>query len=148
MLPWSAAVHNGGYRRVVAVTAAQSGKTDSMLDVIGARLDQRPAPILYVGPTKEFLTDQFEPRLMALLDEARSLRNKVVRGRRMKKTLKLVAGVRVRLAHAGSSAALKSDPAALALIDEFDEMMANVKGQGDGDCQESYARGRLTFTGP
>jgi hypothetical protein len=36
MLPWSAAVHNGGYRRVVAVTAAQSGKTDSMLDVIGA----------------------------------------------------------------------------------------------------------------
>lgn len=131
MLPWSAAVHRGGYRRVVAVTSAQSGKTDNMLDVIGARLDQRPAPILYVGPTKEFLTDQFEPRLMSLLDEAETLRNKVVRGRRMKKTLKHVAGVRVRLAHAGSSTALKSDPAALALIDEFDEMMANVKGQGD-----------------
>ncbi|OYW56098.1 MAG: terminase, partial [Hyphomicrobium sp. 12-62-95] len=122
MLPWSAAVHRGGYRRVVAVTAAQSGKTDSMLDVIGARLDQRPAPILYVGPTKEFLTDQFEPRLMALLDDAATLSNKVVRGRRMKKTLKSVAGVRVRLAHAGSSSALKSDPAALALIDEYDEM--------------------------
>jgi len=131
MLPWSAAVHGGTYRRVVAVTSAQSGKTDTMLDVIGARLDQRPAPILYVGPTKEFLTDQFEPRLMALLDEAQTLKSKVVRGRRMKKTLKLVAGVRVRLAHAGSSTALKSDPAALALIDEFDEMMANVKGQGD-----------------
>lgn len=131
MLPWSAAVHRGNYRRVVAVTAAQSGKTDSMLDVIGARLDQRPAPILYVGPTKEFLTDQFEPRLMALLDDAASLSHKVVRGRRMKKTLKSVAGVRVRLAHAGSSSALKSDPAALALIDEYDEMMANVKGQGD-----------------
>ena len=79
MLPWSAAVHRGTYRRVVAVTAAQSGKTDSMLDVIGARLDQRPAPILYVGPTKEFLTDQFEPRLMALLDDAATLSNKVVR---------------------------------------------------------------------
>jgi len=131
MIPWSAAVHRGGYRRVVAVTSAQSGKTDSMLDIIGARLDQRPAPILYVGPTKEFLTDQFEPRLMALLDEADTLANKVVRGRRMKKTLKHVAGVRVRLAHAGSSTALKSDPAALALIDEYDEMMANVKGQGD-----------------
>ena len=102
-----------------------------MLDIIGARLDQKPAPILYVGPTKEFLTDQFEPRLMALLDEAQSLADKVIRGRRMKKTLKHVAGVRLRLAHAGSSSALKSDPAALALIDEFDEMMANVKGQGD-----------------
>jgi phage terminase large subunit GpA-like protein len=131
MIPWSAAVHRGGYRRVVAVTSAQSGKTDSMLDIIGARLDQRPAPILYVGPTKEFLTDQFEPRLMALLDEADTLANKVIRGRRMKKTLKHVAGVRVRLAHAGSSTALKSDPAALALIDEYDEMMVNVKGQGD-----------------
>jgi phage terminase large subunit GpA-like protein len=131
MVPVSAAVHSGKYRRVVAVTSAQSGKTDAMLDIIGARLDQRPAPIIYVGPTKEFLTDQFEPRLMSLLDEAETLKNKVVRGRRMKKTLKLVAGVRIRLAHAGSSAALKSDPAALALIDEFDEMMANVKGQGD-----------------
>ncbi|MFZ8887729.1 MAG: terminase gpA endonuclease subunit, partial [Steroidobacteraceae bacterium] len=131
MIPWSSAVHRGGYRRVVAVTSAQSGKTDSMLDIIGARLDQKPAPILYVGPTKEFLTDQFEPRLMALLDEAETLAGKVVRGRRMKKTLKHVAGVRLRLAHAGSSTALKSDPAALALIDEYDEMMANVKGQGD-----------------
>ena len=131
MIPWSAAVHRGGYRRVVAVTSAQSGKTDSMLDIIGARLDRLPAPILYVGPTKEFLTDQFEPRLMALLDEADTLANKVVRGRRIKKTLKHVAGVRLRLAHAGSSTALKSDPAALALIDEYDEMMANVKGQGD-----------------
>ena len=129
MIPWSSAVHRGGYRRVVAVTSAQSGKTDSMLDIIGARLDQKPAPILYVGPTKEFLTDQFEPRLMSLLDEAETLAGKVVRGRRMKKTLKHVAGVRLRLAHAGSSTALKSDPAALALIDEYDEMMANVKGQ-------------------
>ena len=70
MVPWSSAVHNGGYRRIVAVTSAQSGKTDSMLEIIGARLDQRPAPIIYVVPTKEFRADQFEPRLMALLDEA------------------------------------------------------------------------------
>lgn len=84
MIPWSSAAHNGGYRRVVAVTSAQSGKTDSMLDIIGARLDQRPAPIIYVGPTKDFLTDQFEPRLMGLLDEAETLRNKVVSGRWMK----------------------------------------------------------------
>ena len=49
----------------------------------------------------------------------------------MTKTRKAVAGVSVRLAHAGSSAALKSDPASLALVDEYDEMLANVKGQGD-----------------
>jgi hypothetical protein len=46
----------------------------------------------------------------------------------MKKTLNIVAGVPVRLAHAGSSPTLKSSPAALALADEYDEMLANVKG--------------------
>jgi phage terminase large subunit GpA-like protein len=132
MIPWARAVHEGGkYRRFVAVTAAQSGKTDAILDLMGARLDQKPAPILYVGPTKAFLTDQFEPRLMGLLDEAETLKRKVIRGRMIKKTLKLVAGVRVRLAHAGSSSALKSDPAAIAFIDEYDEMYRSVMGQGD-----------------
>ena len=105
--------------------------TDTMLDVMGHRLDQRPAPILYVGPSLEFNTGQFEPRLMELLDQAAALAHKVVRGRRMRQTLKTIAGVRVRLAHAGSSTALKSDPASLALVDEYDEMTANVRGQGD-----------------
>lgn len=137
MVPFTDSLHASGtfrgvrYRRVGAVTAAQSGKTDGQLDVIGARLDQRPAPILYVGPTRDFVVDQFEPRLMALLDEAETLARKVIRGRRMKKTLKRVAGVPVRLAHGGSSSALKSDSAALALIDEYDEMMGGVRGQGD-----------------
>lgn len=119
------------YRRVVMVTAAQSGKTDAFLDIIGERCDTRPVPIIYVGPSEKFLTDQFEPRLMALFDEAKKLKDKVARGKRMKKTLKRVAGVTVRLAHAGSSTALKSDPAGLALVDEYDEMLANIKGQGD-----------------
>ena len=131
MVPMARAVHDGQYKRVVMVCSAQAGKTESLLDLLGARLDQRPAPILYIGPIRDFLTDQFEPRLMNLLDEAETLSAKVVRGRRMKKTLKIVAGVPVRLAHAGSSAALKSSPAALALVDEYDEMLANVKGQGD-----------------
>lgn len=136
MVDYSTALHAGGmyrgrrYKRAVMVTAAQSGKSDSMLDVIGARLDQRPAPILYVGPSADFNRDQFEPRLTALFEQSDSLRRKLGTGR-MKKTLKRVAGVPIRLAHAGSSTALKSDPAQLALVDEYDEMMANVRGQGD-----------------
>jgi phage terminase large subunit GpA-like protein len=129
IVPVERAVHAGSHKRVVMVCGAQMGKTDGLLDSMGARLDQRPAPILYVGPIRDFLTDQFEPRLMSLLDEAETLSAKVVRGKRMKKTLKIVAGVPVRLAHAGSSAALKSSPAALALVDEYDEMLANVRRQ-------------------
>lgn len=110
---------------------AQGGKTEALLDIIGQRLDQRPVPILYIGPNKQFCTEQFEPRLMALLDEAPALALKVSRGKRMTKTRKVIGGVPLRLAHGGSSTALKSDPAGLALLDEADELMANIKGQGD-----------------
>ncbi|MBX9757361.1 MAG: phage terminase large subunit family protein, partial [Beijerinckiaceae bacterium] len=130
-VPFARAVASRAYRRVVMCVSAQSGKTEALLDVIGQRLDQRPAPILYVGPNRQFLNEQFEPRVMALLDEAPSLSAKVARGKRMTKTRKTIAGVPLRLAHAGSSSALKSDPAGLAITDEADELMANVKGQGD-----------------
>jgi phage terminase large subunit GpA-like protein len=133
MIPWARAIAAGGgkYRRAVMCCASQMGKTDQLLDVIGSRLDTRPAPIMYVGPSRDFNTDQFEPRLMALFDQAPSLADKLARGQRNKKTKKLVAGVPIRLAHAGSSTSLKSDPAAIALVDEYDEMLRNVKGQGD-----------------
>jgi phage terminase large subunit GpA-like protein len=133
-IPFAAAFADPKYRRVVAIMGAQMAKTETFLDIIGERLDNRPAPILYVGPSKEFVTDQFEPRLVGLFEQSATLKSKVVGGidsKRQKKTLKRVAGVRVRLAHAGSSTALKSDPAAIALVDEYDEMLSNVKGQGD-----------------
>ncbi|WP_245501735.1 terminase gpA endonuclease subunit [Mesorhizobium sp. M2A.F.Ca.ET.039.01.1.1] len=131
VIAFTQAVAESAAGRVVAVMGAQMGKTDSELDIVGHRLDQRPAPILWVGPTKEFLVDQQEPRILGLLEEAPRLSAKLQRGKRMKKTRKIVAGVPIRLAHAGSSSALKSDPAALAIVDEYDEMLANIKGQGD-----------------
>jgi len=133
-VPFARSFADPKYKRVVCVMGAQMAKTETFLDVIGERLDNRPAPILYVGPSKEFVTDQFEPRLVGLFEQSETLKAKVVGGidsKRQKKTLKRVAGVRVRLAHAGSSTALKSDPAAIALVDEYDEMLSNVKGQGD-----------------
>jgi phage terminase large subunit GpA-like protein len=130
-IPFGRHVAGRRYRRVVFATFSQGGKTDTLLDIIGQRQDQDPAPILYTGPNKQFLTEQFEPRIMTLLDEAPALSEKVARGKRNKKTLKIIAGVPLRLAHAGSSAALKSDPFGLCLTDEVDELLKNVKGQGD-----------------
>jgi phage terminase large subunit GpA-like protein len=131
--PVRARLRDPKYRRVVAIMGAQMAKTETFLDVIGERLDNRPAPILYVGPSKEFITDQFEPRLNAVrtvgVAEAEGL------GRPQRQAAEENAEARrrrpVRLAHAGSSTALKSDPAAIALVDEYDEMLKNVKGQGD-----------------
>ena len=131
MVPLALAVNSGLYERAVAATSAQSGKTDTALDLIGHRLDQKPAPILFVGPSAEFNRDQFEPRLTGMFEECDALSSKFLRGKQEKKNLKIVAGVRVRLASGASSTALKSDPAALSLIDEYDEMAANIRGQGD-----------------
>ena len=130
-VPFGRAVASRRFRRCVAVFGAQSGKSESLLDIIGARMAQRPAPILYVGPSRQFLTEQFAPRVEALLDEAPTLADRVQRGKRSTMTRKVINGVPLRLAHAGSSTALKSDPAALAIVDEADELVANVKGQGN-----------------
>jgi phage terminase large subunit GpA-like protein len=138
-IPFGRAMQRSGefvkYSRVVLCESAQSGKTETIMDVIGERFDNRPAHMLYVGPSKEFNITQFGPRLDDLFVQARSLRRKMLGGgpdsKKQKQTLKRVAGARLRLAHAGSSTALKSDPAAIAFLDEYDEMLANVKGQGD-----------------
>jgi phage terminase large subunit GpA-like protein len=131
MVAFGRAAAEGTWKRVVMAMFAQGGKSDTLLDLIGQRFDQRPAPVLYVGPTRQFLTEQWEPRIAELLDQAPTLKEKVGRGKKSTKTKKIIAGVPLRLAHAGSSAALKSDPFALALTDEADELMRNVKGQGD-----------------
>jgi phage terminase large subunit GpA-like protein len=119
----------GRYRRVVLVCAAQSGKTDAVLDAIGCRLDTRPCDLIYVGPSLDFNVNIFEPRLMQLFDQAPTLNAKVGRGHKNKKTKKIVAGCTLRLGHAGSVNPLKSAPALITIIDEFDSMQ-ELKGHG------------------
>lgn len=131
MVPFGRKIHARAHKRVVAVTCAQTGKTDTLLDVIGSRLDQRPAPIIYVGPSFDFVSDQFESRLVALFEQSETLAAKIAPGSRMKKTVKWVAGVKIRLGSASSSSSLKSDSAAIGIADEVDELMANIRGQGD-----------------
>ena len=122
MIPIERALAARRHKRVVGVMGAQMAKTELFLDVIGQRVDQRPTPIIYVGPTREWLTVRFEARVMELLDQAPTLRARVVRGRKMKKLVKWVGGVSLRLAYAGAAQPLKSDAAGLALIDEYDQM--------------------------
>src|SRR5258705_11193 len=43
------------YRRIVAVIAAQMGKTEAIFNVMGHRLDDDPTPILYIGPSQKLV---------------------------------------------------------------------------------------------
>lgn len=131
MIAFGRSVHGRTHKRVVQVVSAQSGKSETLLDIIGERLDSAPVPLLYVGPTQQMVREQFEPRIMELIDQAPTLKRKVSRGKKMSKTRKFISGVPLRLAHAGSSAALKSDPFGLAITDEADELVKDVKKAGN-----------------
>lgn len=119
------------YDAVIGVTSSQSGKTDTVLDIIGWTLDQRPAPILYVGPTKEFLNKEISPRLSEMLLGTRRLADKLARGKRETIFRKVLGGVPVVLAWAGSAASFAAMAAKIALVDELDRMGSSVEGEGD-----------------
>ncbi|NNV22081.1 terminase [Ochrobactrum pseudogrignonense] len=130
MIPFAMAVHGRTHKRVVMVVSAQSGKSETFLDLIGERLDTHPVPTLYVGPSKDFIINQWEPRIDELM-RSTCLKDVVAAKSKQKKTKKLINGVPLRLAHGGSSTAMKSDPFGLALTDEVDELAGNLNGQGD-----------------
>lgn len=125
------AVYGQRYDAVVAVTSSQSGKTDTVLDIIGWTLDQRPAPVLYVGPTKEFLNKEISPRLRDMLTGTKRLADKLAGGKRETAFRKVVGGVPVVLAWAGSAASFAAMAAKIALVDELDRMGSSVEGEGD-----------------
>src|SRR4051812_14051304 len=99
------------YRRVVAVMGSQMGKTEGLFNVIGHKLDDDPAPVLYIGPTKSNIDGVIEPRISQMLKSAPRLWDKTEKGRRAHKLVKRVAGVSLRLAWAGSPTELASQPA-------------------------------------
>ncbi len=119
------------YDALVLACGSQMGKSDTVLDVIGQTLDERPAPILYVGPSQSFVEREIEPRLMAMLNGTKRLSDKVARGKRMTKHRKMVGGVPVALAWAGSASQVAGMAAKVALIDELDRTDSSVQGEGD-----------------
>lgn len=117
---------------VVFVSAAQMGKTETILCLIGWRLDDRPAPVIYVGPTENLAKSVMKDRLDQLIASTPSLEGKTDRRRGFNTTKeKWVSGVRMGIAWAGSSVELMSHPVALCIVDERDAMEDGVKNAGD-----------------
>ena len=149
-IPIAAACADPHYRRVVAVMGSQMGKTAGLLNVIGHKLDDDPAPILYIGPTKSNVDGVIEPQIYQMLRSAPSLWSKTLHGRKAQKLIKRVSGVTLRLAWAGSATELASQPAHTVLVDEVDRM-APIPGEGDPVSLAeariaTYPDGRLIIT--
>ena len=129
---------------------SQMGKTEGLFNVVGHKLDDDPAPILYIGPTKSNIDGVIEPRVQQMLRSAPSLWEKTEKGRRAHKLVKRIAGVTLRLAWAGSPTELASQPAHTVLVDEVDRMEP-IPGEGDAVTLAeariaTYPDGRLIIT--
>lgn len=142
LIPIMDAVDEPSIREVIAILATQMAKTELQLNVLGKRLDLDPVPALVVFPTENTAQGQFEPRLMQMLRTVPSLWNGLAKGKKNKITAKIVKGVNVRLAWAGSSSELASQPAGLQLLDERDRAKPNREGDIKGQVK---ARG-ATFS--
>ncbi len=131
MTPIVRAAASPRYRRVVVAMGSQMGKTESVFNIIGQRLDDDPTPTLYIGPTQKMVESMSSDRVMKMLRSVPSLYAKLEKGKRNKIGEKFVAGVRFGFAWAGSATELASHPAGLVLVDERDRMGDDTGGEGD-----------------
>jgi phage terminase large subunit GpA-like protein len=145
MIPIQRAFDNPRWRMVVFVMGSQMTKSTGVLNVIGKRMDDAPVPIIYFGPSKNFVETVIEPRLTDMLRGSTSLNGKTLWGKRNRKTLKIVSGAEIRLGWAGSATELAGQPAGLVFVDERDRMEGDIKGEGD-PVELARARGE-TYPG-
>jgi hypothetical protein len=72
IIPVERAMHAGAHKRVVMVCGAQMGKTDGMLDIMGARLDQRPDHVEHgIGLAALGGGHRHHPAVAAIVDRRR-----------------------------------------------------------------------------
>jgi len=119
------------FRRVTFVMGTQMGKSVTMENVVGHRLDEDPTPVLYVTPTKPLITSTVEPKFMDMFRECAALWRKYDK-RRSTQFTKWIGGTKFRFAWAGSPTELAADSAGLILVDEVDRIV----NTGEGDTTE------------
>lgn len=115
------------FSRVTFVMGTQMGKSVTMENVIGHRLDEDPTPIMYVAPTAPLLKSTVVPKFMDMIRECSSLLRKLD-GARSTTFVKWLAGTKLRFAWAGSPTELAADSAGLIMVDEVDRITNTAEG--------------------
>jgi phage terminase large subunit GpA-like protein len=120
---------------VVMMFAAQTGKSETLLNVLGYIVDHAPGPAMLVQPTvdtvKRFSKQRVEPlftmtpRLVGKVAEVKT------RDTRASMFMKEFMGGCLILTGANSAVGLRSMPARYLLLDEIDGYPADVDDEGD-----------------
>lgn len=84
---------NPVYNKIVIAMGSQMGKTEFLFNLIGQRLDDDPAPTLFVGSTQKLVESISKSRIMKMFKTSESLWRKLSKGKDNKVAEKFVAGV-------------------------------------------------------
>ncbi|WP_298727378.1 terminase gpA endonuclease subunit [uncultured Pseudomonas sp.] len=115
------------FSRVTFVMGTQMGKSVTMENVCGHRLDEDPTPIMYVAPTAPLLKSTVVPKFMDMIRGCESLLKKY-REATSSTFVKWIGAAKLRFAWAGSPTELAADSAGLILVDEVDRIVNTKEG--------------------
>ena len=135
--------------RVVIMAAAQVGKTEVGLNLMGSVIQLTPGLMLFVAPTTEAARRMVRTRVDPLLEATPELRERIVtpgpRKAGNSSFLKAYPGGSIAFVGANSGVGLRSTPARFIVLDEIDAYPFDAGGEGD-PVQLAIAR-TATFRG-
>lgn len=108
------------WRGIGVACGTQMGKTAGLMNIGGEKIDNDPAPFLWIGPTKSNIENVIIPQFDGMINGCDSLLAKMG-SIRQKTLLKRIAGTTVRFAWAGSATEIASQPAHTVVVDEVDK---------------------------
>ncbi|MBQ6002631.1 MAG: phage terminase large subunit family protein, partial [Synergistaceae bacterium] len=129
------AISNPLVERVIVMTAAQVGKTEILLNVIGYFIDQEPSPILVLQPTLDMGQSFSKDRLDPMIRDTPALHGKIREARSCDSgnTImhKKFLGGHVTISATNSPVSLASRPIRVLLCDEVDRYPPSSGKEGD-----------------
>ena len=120
-----------GIHDIVIMSAAQIGKTDMEMNMIGRMIDLDPGPCLLVLPAEDDTENFSKERLAPTIEATPILRKKVYTGNGSTILQKGFPGGFVALTGANSPGGLKSRPVRYLFMDEVDGYPASAGVEGD-----------------
>ena len=121
--------------RVVMMTAAQIGKTEMLLNVLGYFMDKEPSPVLLLYPTLEMGESFSKDRLVPMIRDTPCLSAQFdIKARVSDNNIlykRFANGGAITIAGSNSPASLASRPIRVLLCDEVDHYKASAGEEGD-----------------
>lgn len=121
--------------RISVVSAAQVGKSELMINIIGYKMHLDPAPIIYMTPTVQMVEDFFAERVDPMISSTPELRRLVPtrksRDSQNKRLSKKFKGGHLYGVGGNSVTELAGRSAAIILIDEIDRLKRSTGKEGN-----------------